>query len=1110
MSNRVELHAHSHYSLMDGLNTPQEMVEVAKEFGMPAMALTDHGTLSGHRALQQACRDSGVKPILGVEAYISATDRFDRRTKASRADGTQIYNHIILIAKDEFGLRNLNNMSREAWESGYYHKPRIDWELLDTYGDGVIVLSGCMNGLIPKAFERGDEEEATNLARKYKDRFGEDFYLEVQSHNPPELNNALWNLSRQSGIKTVATTDCHFTRPELRWVEEAMLILSTSPKMAKGVSYSDAKKAKNIFDRLRMLYPERPISFEEIDVFLMSREEQEEAFAKTTTPEQYMSDIDTTLEISDKVGDYELVEKRDFLPRIDENPDRTLRRKVKEGLQSKGLFDKPEYKARAEEELETLSSKNFAPYFLIVEDIVTWARNNNIMVGPGRGSAAGSLVCYALGITQVDPIEHDLLFFRFIDAERDDWPDIDIDFTKSRRGDVKEYIQKKYGHVASITNFNYFKDKGVIRDAARVYGVPISDVNKALKQVEKWDDFLTTSATDTMKFRGQYPEVIELAENLRGRIRSVGMHAAGVVTSNVPIEDFAPFETRSDPNDKVSGRVPVVAWDMGQCEDAGLIKLDILGLVGLDIMQDTTDNIEGLSAILQSVQDDAGVSLDQLPLDDPKVYKEFARGNTQGIFQADGPTNRSFLMKIKPTEFEDLVAATSLARPGAMNTVGEVFLNRKHGKEPVSYVHPMMEEFLNGTYGTIVYQEQVMLTAVRLGGMSWGDANHLRRIIGKKKDAAEFKQYKERFMEGALQHISQEQADKLWSDFEAHAGYSFNRSHAVAYTLITYWMMYLKTYYPLQFMNALLKHEGDKDKRVEIFIEMRRLGLKVKLPHINISGEYSEVHGDHIRLGLTDIKYISEKVFHVIDKQRPFSSYAELTEAKLKKGSGINSRVVSAMNKVGAASFPDNPKSGSEPENFYEYLRIPKFKSGGIPEDVADKITPLEAYTEPDTAVVKAMVTKTRRGKSSKGKEWVIVDMVDESGSAGVFGDPGNTQEEGQMYVMLVSSNRIMKSIPVDEFVADSDDPFVQFMYGKRPDIGVGYMYVLALEKRFTAKKQMMATVVGGNSKGEMRGMLVFPRAFSKHAGLIKEGAVLKAKVSTLDDGTKSLNSVSH
>jgi len=1097
---RVELHAHTHYSLMDGLNTPAEMVEVAKEFGMPALSITDHGSLAGHRDLQEACKGAGIKPILGVEAYISPTDRFDRRPVAKRDDNTQLYNHIILLAKDEAGLRNLNHMSREAWQGGYYHKPRIDWELLNEFGDGIVVLSGCMNGLIPKAFERGEQDEALRIAQQYKERFGDDFYLEVQSHNPVELNSALWDLSADMGIKTVATTDCHFTRPELRWVEEAMLILSTSPKQAKDADYRNTRGIKDVFERFRALYPERPISFEEIDVYLMSRAEQEAAFAETVSAEQYNAAIDATLEIADKIGEYEYRENEDFLPDISTDPNKELRRKVKQGLVKLGLFDNKRYKDRADEELRTLEAKDFSPYFLIVQDIVQWAKDNDIFVGPGRGSAASSLVCYALGITNVDPIDKDLLFFRFIDESREDWPDIDLDFEQNRRGEVKEYIRRRYGHVASISNFNYFKGKGVIRDAARVYGVPINDVNKALKQVEGWDDFLSTAATDTMKFRGQYPEVVELAEQLRGRIRSVGMHAAGVVTSNVPIEDFAPFETRPDPNDKVSGRVPVVAWDMKVCAAVGLIKLDILGLTALDIIHDTLRNIERRGGTVPD--------LDAIDFDDRKVLDEFGAGHTQGIFQADGSTNRNFLMKIQPSHFEDLVAATSLARPGAMNTVGDVFLDRKHGRERVAYVHDMLEPVLRDTYGTIVYQEQVMLAATELGGMTGAEANKLRSIIGKKKDAAEFEQYKERFMEGALKHISEADADKLWHDFEAHAGYSFNRSHAVAYTMLSYWMMYLKLYYPLEFMAALFVHEADKDKRVEVFIEMRRLGLRVKLPHINLSGEHAEIHDDHIRLGLTDVKYISSKVFRKLDQQRPFTNYASLTEAKLAKGSGINSRAVGAMDKVGAAEFPDNPKRGDETQNFYEYLRIPKFEGRDLPIGVLEMFTHLADYNEEDTLIVKAMVTGLKRGKTGAGKEWVRSEVVDETGKAGIFCDPKDTPEPGQMYVFLIAYNRIMRAVPIDDFGPENEDAFVRFMYGEGERPKVGEMEILAVERRFTAKKQMMATIVAANSKREMRRLLVFPRVFSKNISKLDEGAIVRGKVKRLDDGALMLQEI--
>lgn len=1092
MADFVHLHNHGHNSLMDGLNTPTEMFEVAQELGQHALSLTDHGTLAGHRDMQAAAKAAGMKPILGVEAYISPTDRFDRRAVSKRDDNTQIYNHVVLLAKSEPGLKNLHHMSREAWQSGFYSKPRIDWELLDKYGDGLVVLSGCMNGLIPKAFERGEQDEALRLATQYKERFGSDFYLEVQAHNPHELNKALWELSVQTGIRTVATADCHFTRPELRWVEEAMLILSTSPKAASGKDYSNTKHITNIFDRLRALYPERPISFEEIDVYMMSRLEMESAFAKTIGADVYNDSLDATLEIADKVGEYEFLQDQDFLPRISDNPDQELADKVFAGLESKGLGTNPAYVARAKDELQTLRDKRFAPYFLIVEDAVTWARSQDILVGPGRGSAVSSLVCYALGITNADPLKHNLLFFRFIDAERDDWPDIDIDFEKNRRGEVKEYLRSKYGYVASISNFIYFKDKQVIRDAAKVFGVPIADVNRALKQVEKFDDFMTTGAEDTVKFRRQYPEVIDLAEKLRGRIRSVGMHAAGVVTSSVPIEDYAPFETRPDPNDKVSGRLPVVAWDMKQCADAGLIKLDILGLRTLDVIHDT----------IRFVQAERGtqIVLDDIPMDDKRVYREFTAGHTQGVFQADGATNRNFLMRIKPTEFEDLVAATSLARPGAMNTVGEVFLARRDGREPVRYVHDIMRPILQDTYGTVVYQEQVMLAATELGGMTKSEANKLRSIIGKKKDVAEFDAYRDRFLEGALEHIDSDAAEQLWHDFEAHAGYSFNRSHAVAYSLLSYWSMYLKLHYPIEFMTASFRHEHDKHKRVEVLIEMRRLGINLKLPSLARSGKQAEIQDGSVRLGLTDIKFISDKVYAHLTKVLPIESYAELKTVSGEKGSGINSKAVDALARTGAV-----PGLQADPDSLYEYLRIPKFQGRDFPVHVHEQFLPLEDYDEIDTHIIKAMVVGLKRGKTKAGKEWVRVEMVDETGTAGIFCNPDMTPDEGQMYVFLVTANRIYEAVPVDDFVPDSPNDFVRYIYAERSPAGVGTVAIISVEHRFTAKRQMMATLVVANSEREFRRVLVFPKSFGKYAGKLKSGTIARVKLKELEDKSMML-----
>lgn len=1089
---RVELHNHTHYSLMDGLNTPEEMVQVAKQFGMPAISVTDHGTLSGHRAMQEACYDAGLKPILGVEAYISASDRFDRRPVTKREDNVSLYNHIILLAKNENGLKNLHHMSREAWTSGFYSKPRIDWELMDQYGDDIVILSGCMNGLIPKAFERGDLDEAYKIAEQYSSRFGDNFYIEVQPHNPPKLNAFLLDLADKYKIAPVATTDCHFIRPELRWVEEAMLILSTSPKRAVGVNYHTTSHIKDIFERFRELYPDRPISFEEIDVYLMNREEAEAGFEKQGIAREDI--FENTLKVAEEVSDYKFLKGEDLLPKVSANPDKDLADQAMIGLDGLGLAVDSEYLERMKHELDVIASKDFSSYFLIVADMIRWAKENKIFVGPGRGSAAGSLVCYALGITSIDPIKYDLLFSRFIDESRDDWPDIDMDFEKSRRGELKEYLGNKYGYVASISNFIYFKDKSVVRDAARVLGVPIEDVDRALKQVDTWDEFLTTGAKETIDFRTKYPEVTELASQLRGRIRSVGMHAAGVVTSSVPIEDYAPFETRSDPNDKVSGRIPAIAWDMEDCAAVGLIKLDVLGLSTLDVIHDCLDLIEKRHG--------KSVNLNSLPLDDKKVFNTLSAGNTVGVFQADAGPYRSLLMEMKVDSFEDLVASNALVRPGARNTVGQQFIDRKHGKESVKFIHPMLEGVLKNTYGTIVYQEQVMQVAMMLGGLTGSEANKLRKIIGKKRDVKEFDVYRQKFIDGATEHITLDQAKDLWHDFEAHADYSFNRSHAVAYSTLSYWTAYLKVNYPLEFMAALFRNEDNRDKKVDIFIEMRRLGIKVKVPHINLSDDRAKIEDGVIRLGLTDIKYISDKVFSNIDQHRPFKSYAHFKEIRTKKRSGITSQAENAMNVVGALSFSDNPLNGDESDNYYEFLRIPKFAGKPLPKAVIEVLTNMEDFSEEGTYVIKGMVKETKRGKSAKGKEWVRAEVVDETGSDGLFCDPGDVPESGQMYMMLATWNRIMYKIPVDEVNESNPHPFIQFIFNKSKRPSFGAIEILAVETRFTQAKKMMATLVVANNKREMRRVFVFPAQYSSMAGKLKPGKILNVKLDKSRDGT--------
>ena len=843
----THLHVHSYYSLMDGLNSPLELVQAAKAAGQTAIAITDHGTLSSHREMQIACKEEGIKPILGVEAYISPTDRFDKSSKTDKS--IQAYNHIILLAKNKKGLENINTLQELAWNEGFYHKPRIDREVLNDYSEGIIVLSGCLNGLISKAIDKGNMEEAELLLKGFKQTFGQDFYVEVQSHNPMEINSALLELADKLEIKAVATGDAHFAKEEDRILEEAMLILSTSPKADKEADFEMSRQMPDMLDRFNYLYPDRKISFVDYNLFIQTRAEIEADFNKAGISR---TDIyDNTMEISSKIQEYDFNRGLDLLPVPKTNADQKLSDMAFEGLERLRLRENwlgnDVYDQRLIEELEIIKSKNFASYFLVVADMVNWAKENNILVGPGRGSAAGSLVCYALGITDVDPIEYDLLFFRFINPDRNDFPDIDTDFEDRRRKEVKDYLKKKFKYVASISTYTYFKDKGVIRDAARVFMVPLSDVNRAMKSIDTFEDFI--DSPNTKEFRMKYPEVVWLADRLRGKIRSVGVHAAGVVVAKDDLRKYAPVESRADASDDVSGRIPVVAYDMDTVADIGLIKLDALGLKTLSVISDS----------LKSIKERTGkdIFLSSLSLDDPSVYKTLSEGYTKGVFQAEATPYTNLLIKMGVDKFEDLAASNALVRPGAMNTVGSSYIKRKHGQEAVQYIHPIMKPFTENTYGVIIYQEQVMQACVHLGGMTWSEADKVRKIIGKKKDAKEFDEFKDRFIVGASKHISKKQAETLWHTFEAHAGYSFNRSHAVAYSMLSYYTAWLKTYYPLEFMFSILKNENDKDARTEYLIEAKRLKLSIKLPHINESDVFFSLKGDSIRFGLGEVKFIS-------------------------------------------------------------------------------------------------------------------------------------------------------------------------------------------------------------------------------------------------------------
>ena len=1084
------LHVHTHYSLFDGIATPQEYVDRAVALGMPAIAITDHGSLSGHREMYRAAKEAGIKPILGIEGYITK-DRLLHEDKKEKNDPLDLnYNHLIILAKNAKGLENLNKLNELAWTEGFYKKPRIDWEILEQYKEGLIITSGCLSGVLAKAIEAGELAYAKEHIKWCKETFGDDYYLEVMPHNPAEINQTILDLADEFGIKPVVTPDCHHSDPAQKEIQELKLILNSySNKTEKDVTYEKSREYDNLMDRLDYLYgADRQMSFNKFEIHLLSDEEMHNAMKAQGIDREDM--YDATLEIVEKIEDYDIQDHTDLLPAQYRDPDGEIRTLAMEGLTARGLVDNQEYLDRLDEELQIIKDKKFAPYFLVVRNMINWAKKEGIIVGPGRGSSAGSLLCYALGITDIDPIIHGLLFFRFINPERNDFPDIDTDIQDSRRDEVKEYLVKQYRHVASIATFLQFKDKGVVRDIARVLHIPLPEVNKVMKLIDTWDDYCNSKST--AEFREKYPEIEKYGDQLRGRIRGTGIHAAGVVTAKEPIFKYAPMETRTSPGTKE--RIPVVAVDMAEAERIGLIKIDALGLKTLSVLDDT----------IKIIKERHGIQIEPLgiPMDDSNVYQMLSDGYTKGVFQCEATPYPNLIVKMGVKNFDELAASNALVRPGAMNTIGKDYIARKQGRQAIGFKHKIMKDFTSDTYGCILYQEQVMLACTNLGGMTMAEADKVRKIIGKKKDAKEFDQFQDQFVQGATQYLGEEGARDLWHDFEAHAGYSFNKSHAVAYSTLSYWTAWLKYHYPIEFMFALLKNEKDKDARTEYLIEAKRMNIPVRLPHVNESDIDFKIEGKGIRFGLSAIKFVSDNIASKYIAARPFKSYKEVEEFTFGKGNGVNSRALSSMRLIGATAFDDNPANQDEiRENLYEYLNLPEFNMS-VPTHFHAFIDTAEDYEEKGSFILMGMVKNIKRGKG-----WSRVEILDKTGLVGIFDDEQSTIEAGRTYIILASDNRVLSAVPVDE-AKGSDSALIKFLNYKQLPYAGDEMYVVSFKSRVTKAGKKMAYLTLADTARDLHPVTVFPMQYAKAYMKIEEGKAYKFSFNKTKDGTTILEDV--
>ena len=870
----VHLHVHTEYSLLDGAIRIDELLSKVKSYGMSAVAITDHGVMYGVIDFYKKAREMDIKPLIGCEVYVAPGSRFEKVA----VKGSEPAYHLVLLAQDKTGYRNLTELVSRAFLEGFYYKPRVDKELLKEYSQGLIALTACLAGEVPRYIASGDRDAAERLVLEYRDIFGpENFFLELQDNKIPEqesINQALMEIGKRHRIPLVATNDCHYLEKTDAQVHDVVLAIQT---------------ATTLDDPKRLRFPTQ-------EFYVKSPEEMEQAFA--AVPEA----LENTLFIAERCNvDLELgqVLLPEFTVPDGFTPFTYLVHLCEEGLKKRYGDPVPaKIKEQVEYELKVINDMGYSAYFLIVWDFVNYARQNGIMVGPGRGSAAGSLVSYALGITNIDPLKYGLLFERFLNPERVSMPDIDIDFCFERRNEVIEYVSSKYGktHVAQIITFGRMMARQAVRDVGRALGWSYGDVDKIAKLIP------STPGVTLEKALSANPQLQSLAEQnkdvgallsfarrIEGLCRHASVHAAGVVISNQPLMNYVPLQKMNE------GEI-VTQFDMDALQDLGLLKMDFLGLRTLTI-------IERALKIIKNIHQ-KNVDLDQIPLDDPETYRLLSRGETVGVFQLESGGMKELLKRLKPEGIEDLIAILALYRPGPLGSgMIEDFIERKHGRVKVTYPHESLESILRETYGVIVYQEQVMKIASQFAGFTLGQADILRRAMGKKKPEV-MREQREKFIQGALkQGHDRNTAEEIFNLIEYFAGYGFNKSHSAAYAVISYQTAYLKAHYPTEYLAACLtSNASDSDKVAKFIAECKRLGIQILPPDINESlANFTVVGEGKIRFGLAAIKNVGDSAIEEILARRRESrfrnifDFAERVDLRV-----INKRVLESLIKAGA------------------------------------------------------------------------------------------------------------------------------------------------------------------------------------------------------------------
>ena len=1063
MTDFTHLHLHTEYSLLDGACRIGEIVSLAKNLGMNSLAITDHGVLYGAVAFYKECKAQGVKPIIGCEVYVAPRSRFD---KVHGLDSDRY--HLILLCKNETGYQNLLKLVSSAWVDGFYTKPRVDREILEKYHEGLIALSGCLFGEVAQKILSRNIDDAKEAARWYKNTFGDDnYYLEVQNHGmveEKEVLDGVVSISRELDIPMVATNDVHYCKKDDADVQRVLIAVQTN----------------------KVVGEDNALDFQSDEFYLKSGEEMLEGF------KDYPEAVENTNIIAKRCNyDFEFGVTKLPLFDIPTDDHRTyLKNECIKGLENL-LGNIPQnYKERLEYELSVIDEMGFNDYFLIVADFIRFAKSKDIPVGPGRGSAAGSLAAYALGITGIDPIENKLLFERFLNPERVSMPDIDIDFCYERRGEVIDYVTRKYGtdRVAQIVTFGTMQAKAAVRDVARALGLPYSTGDIVAKQITRDYPDIKTALEKNPELKTLYnsddniKKLIDYAMRVEGMPRHASTHAAGVVITRDEVSSYVPLAKNGDQT--------VTQFTMTEIEQLGLLKMDFLGLRTLTVINDAVNDVKKHTPYFD---------LSKIPLDSEDVFREMSRGNTSGVFQCESAGMTNLIVNMRPERFSDIAAAIALYRPGPMFFIDSYLINRKH-PENIKYRTPLLKDILDETNGCMVYQEQVMQVFRTLAGYSYGRADVVRRAMSKKKrDVME----NERnifinglsdengnfIIEGAVRRgIDEKTADAIFSDMISFASYGFNKSHTAAYGLIAYQTAYLKIKYPKEFMAAILTSViGDEGKTIGYIEECKRLNIKVLSPHVNRSNNRFSVVGNDIVFSLLSIKNLGRALIDKIERERKengeFKTFWDF--CKRISGNELNRRALESLIKSGALDGLD--------------------------------LNRREMLTNLDIAI-------TAAAKENSMYEGGQLDMFsafggdEEFSSAPDFSRCEELPKNERLYFEKEVSGMYFSGHPLEEYREISEalnSPKTSYLYecfetGKENDIdslNVSFLGVVtSVKKKVTKKDEIMAFCGVEDLFGNIE-MIVFPKNFIMYGNLLSVGSIVlvDGKISVKDEEVKLL-----